>query len=115
MARTRTATTGVVPPGSVGHAGDGGICWSCWTGFTPTIAELSQAIEQEVEKCPAAERLRTHPGVGSLTALAFVLIIGEVNRFRCGKQVASYLGLVPLEESSGNGGGWDTSPSKAVP
>jgi transposase len=70
--------------------------------LTPTIAELSQAIEHEVEKRPAAERLRTHPGVGSLTALAFVLIIGEVNRFRCGKQVASYLGLVPLEESSGN-------------
>jgi transposase len=70
--------------------------------LTPTIAELSQAIEHEVEKRPEAERLRTHPGVGSLTALAFVLIIGEVNRFRCGKQVASYLGLVPLEESSGN-------------
>ena len=70
--------------------------------LTPTIAELSHAIEQEVEKCPAAQRLRTHPGVGSLTALAFVLIIGEVNRFRCGKQVASYMGLVPLEESSGN-------------
>jgi transposase len=67
-----------------------------------TIAELSQAIEQEVKKCPAAERLRTHPGVGSLRALAFVLIIGEGNGFRCGKQVASYLGLVPLEESSGN-------------
>ena len=70
--------------------------------LTPMIAELSHAIEQEVEKCPAAQRLRTHPGGGSLTALAFVLIIGEVNRFRCGKQVASYLGLVPLEESSGN-------------
>jgi transposase len=70
--------------------------------LTPTIAELSHAIEQEVEKCPGAQRLRTHPGVGSLTALAFVLIIGEVNRFRCGKQVASYLKLVPLEESSGN-------------
>jgi transposase len=68
----------------------------------PTIAELSQAIEHEVEEHPAAERLRTHPGVGSLTALDFVLIIGEANRFRCGKQVASYLGLVPLEESSGN-------------
>ena len=70
--------------------------------LTPTIAELSQAIEQEVEKCPAARRLRTHPGVGSLTALAFVLIIGQADRFQCGKQVASYLGLVPLEESSGN-------------
>ena len=43
----------------------------------------------------------THPGVGALTALAFVLIIGKAERFQCGKQVASYLGLVPLEESSG--------------
>src|SRR5437773_7753315 len=70
--------------------------------LTPTIAELTQAIEQEVEKCPAARRLRTHPGVGPLTALAFVLIIGKAERFQCGKQVASYLGLVPLEKSSGN-------------
>ena len=37
-----------------------------------------------------------------LTALAFVLIIGTAERFQCGKQIASYLGLVPLEESSGN-------------
>ena len=42
----------------------------------PTIAELSQTIEQEVEKYPEARRLLTHPGVGPLTALAFVLIIG---------------------------------------
>lgn len=34
--------------------------------------------------------------------MAFVLIIGEADRFQCGKQVASYLGLVPLEDSSGN-------------
>jgi transposase len=44
----------------------------------------------------------THPGVGPLTALTFVLIIGDVQRFHCGKQIASYLGLVPLEKSSGN-------------
>ena len=70
--------------------------------LTPTIAELTQAIEQEVEKCPAARRLQTHPGVGALTALSFVLIIGRAERFQCGKQIASYLGLVPLEDSSGN-------------
>ena len=46
--------------------------------------------------------LETHPGVGVLTALAFVLIHGEPERFNCGKQVASYLGQVPLERSSGN-------------
>jgi len=70
--------------------------------LNPTIAELSQAVEKEAEKCPAAQRLMTHPGVGALTALAFVLIIGDVKRFQCGKQIASYLGLVPLEDSSGN-------------
>ena len=70
--------------------------------LNPTIAKLTQAIEQEVEKCSEARRLRTHPGVGSLTALAFVLIIGRADRFQCGKQIASYLGLVPLEKSSGN-------------
>ena len=69
--------------------------------LTPTIAELTQAIEQEVERCPVARRLQTHPGVGALTALAFVLIIGKAERFQCGKQIACYLGLVPLEDSSG--------------
>ena len=44
----------------------------------------------------------THPGVGPLTALAFVLVIGTPERFPCGKQIASYVGLVPSEESSGD-------------
>jgi transposase len=70
--------------------------------LNPTIGALSLAIDQEVAKCPEAQRLRTHPGVGPLTALAFVLIIGKPDRFQCGKQIASYLGLVPLEDSSGN-------------
>ena len=82
--------------------------------LTPTIAELTQAIEQEVEKCPEARRLQTHPGVGALTALAFVLIIGRAERFQCGKQIASYLGLVPLEAPADSGDGWDTSPNKAT-
>src|SRR5258705_3669686 len=69
--------------------------------LTSTIAELTQAVEQEAEKCLEARRLQTHPGVGSLTALAFVLIIGRAERFQCGKPIASYLGLVPLEECSG--------------
>jgi len=69
--------------------------------LNPVIAELTHEIEQEVEKCPVAQRLMTHPGVGALTALAFVLVIGTAERFQCGKQIASYLGLVPAEDSSG--------------
>ena len=37
--------------------------------------------------------------VGFLTALALVLIVGKAERFQCGKQIASYLGLVPSEKS----------------
>ncbi len=70
--------------------------------LTPKIQELTRALEQEVEKRPAARRLMTHPGVGPLTALAFELIIGTPDRFGCGKQIASYVGLVPSEESSGD-------------
>ena len=70
--------------------------------LTPKIQELTRALEDEVEKRPVARRLMTHPGVGPLTALAFELVIGTVERFRCGKQIASYAGLVPTEESSGD-------------
>jgi transposase len=70
--------------------------------LTPKIQELTRALEQEVEKRPVARRLRTHPGVGPLTALAFELVIGTPERFGCGKQIASYVGLVPSEESSGD-------------
>jgi transposase len=39
------------------------------------VEELSAAIQQEAEKRPEAQLLMTHPGVGPITALAFVLII----------------------------------------
>src|SRR5216117_2017468 len=70
--------------------------------LTLKIQELTRALEQEVEKRPVARRLMTHPGVGPLTALAFELVIGTPERFGCGKQIASYVGLVPSEESSGD-------------
>jgi transposase len=70
--------------------------------LTPKIQQLTRALEEEVEKRPVARCLGTHPGVGPLTALAFELVIGTPQRFHCGKQVASYVGLVPSEESSGD-------------
>jgi transposase len=68
--------------------------------LNPTIAELTAAVEQEAKKRPEVLRLMTHPGVGALTALAFVLIIGTPERFRRGKQIGSYVGLIPAEDSS---------------
>jgi len=68
--------------------------------MNPTIEELTRAVEQEARKRPEVQRLVTHPGVGPLTALAFVLIIGTPQRFPCGKQIGSYVGLIPSENSS---------------
>jgi transposase len=70
--------------------------------LTPKIQELTRVLEDVVEKRPVTRQLMTHPGVGPLTALAFELVIGTPERFACGKQIASYVGLVPSEESSGD-------------
>ncbi len=64
-------------------------------------AQLDLAVEQAAKNQPLAVRLMTHPGVGPVTSLAFVLIIGPVERFQRSKQVVSYLGLNPQEHSSG--------------
>ena len=70
--------------------------------LTPKIQELNGKLEQIVEQRPVTRQLSTHPGVGPLTALAFELVIGTPERFACAKQIASYVGLVPTEESSGD-------------
>jgi transposase len=69
--------------------------------MNPTIEELTTAVEREARKRPDVLQLMTHPGVGPLTALAFVLIIGTPARFHCGKQIGSYVGMIPSEDSSG--------------
>ena len=67
----------------------------------PIIGELTKAAEQEARKRPEVLRLMTHPGVGALTALAYVLIIGTPERFHGGKQIGTYVGMIPSEDSSG--------------
>ncbi len=65
------------------------------------IGSLDMAVKEAAEKDPNARLLMTQPGVGPVTSLAFVLTMGDVSRFPRGKQVASYLGLIPREYSSG--------------
>ncbi len=67
----------------------------------PPIAELDRAVLQEAERREDAVLLMTHPGIGPVTALAFVLTIGPVTRFCRSRKLVSYLGLNPSEESSG--------------
>src|SRR5213595_1965056 len=65
------------------------------------IEPLDQAVKPEAQRDKMALLLQTQPGVGAITALAYVLTLGDVSRFPRGKQVASYLGLIPREHSSG--------------
>jgi transposase len=67
----------------------------------PRLEELDQAVKVEAERRPAAVRLMEQKGVGAVTALAFVLTLGPVERFAHSRQVVSYLGLNPREHSSG--------------
>jgi transposase len=65
------------------------------------VGELDQAVRSEAERHPDVRLLMTHPGVGPVVGLAYALTIGPAERFPRGKQVASYLGLIPKEHSSG--------------
>lgn len=67
-----------------------------------TIVELSQAVEAQAQQDARVRLLMTHPGVGPITGLAFVLVVGDVRRFARSKKLTSYLGLIPSEESSGS-------------
>ena len=66
------------------------------------IKPLDKAVCDAAEDNPEARLLMTLPGVGPIVSLAYVLTIGDWRRFPRGKQVGSYLGLIPAEESSGN-------------
>jgi transposase len=69
------------------------------------LTEEIKAIEAKLEWAASLDEqvklLKTHSGIGSLTALAIVHTLGDVHRFAKAGQVASFVGLSPLDESSG--------------
>jgi transposase len=65
------------------------------------VGKLDQAVVEAAQQDRVARLLQTHPGVGPITALAYSLTLGEINRFAHSRQVVSYLGLNPAEHSSG--------------
>ncbi len=65
------------------------------------IQELDKEVEAQARQRPRARRLLTHPGVGPVTALATDVFLGDPSRFATGNQVASYIGMIPCEHTSG--------------
>jgi transposase len=74
---------------------------SLYPRMQESIEELDEQVSEQVQQRPAARRLLTHPGVGPITALATEVFLGDPLRFADGKAVASYIGMIPSEHSSG--------------
>jgi transposase len=65
------------------------------------IEELNHRVEEQAGHRSGARLLMTHPGVGPVTALATEVFLGDPQRFADGKALASYVGIIPREYSSG--------------
>jgi transposase len=70
--------------------------------LTQAIDEMENKVSAAVKSRPSAELLAQIPGVGQLTALAYVLALGNVNRFERSRDVGAYFGLVPKKRASGD-------------
>jgi transposase len=69
--------------------------------FEAEIEKLNQRVEEQACERPGARLLMTHPGVGPVTALATEVFLGDPARFADSKALASYVGMIPREYSSG--------------
>ncbi|HET8925365.1 MAG TPA: IS110 family transposase [Candidatus Acidoferrum sp.] len=65
------------------------------------IEKLTQQVAEQAGRRSGAQQLMTHPGVGPVTALATDVFLGDPQRFVDGKALASYVGIIPREYSSG--------------
>lgn len=69
--------------------------------LTRQIEVTEAKLEERAFNQRAIELLRTHPGIGPITSMALVHTLGDVRRFRRKEEVVSFVGLDPLEKSSG--------------
>jgi transposase len=65
------------------------------------IEVLDKEVARIAEERPQTRLFMTHPGVGPITGLATEVFLGDAARFADGKAVASYVGMIPSEFSSG--------------
>jgi transposase len=78
--------------------------------LTEHIRDYDRKLEAiSKEHYPETDLLRQVEGVGALTALTFVLTVGDPHRFEKSRSVGAYLGLVPARDQSG-----DKDPQKRI-
>jgi transposase len=65
------------------------------------MAELDREIARRARKDETARRLMTIPGIGPVTAAALAALAPDPQTFRCGRDFSAWLGLTPLQKSTG--------------
>jgi transposase len=70
-------------------------------GLTAKIKALNKTVTSMMDSHPEAKIVSQIPGVGELTALAYVLTIEDPRRIRRSRSAGAYLGLVPGSDDSG--------------
>lgn len=70
-------------------------------GMVRGLAELDRQLSAQVRARPECRRLMSVPGVGAVTAFAFVATIDDPTRFKSSRAVGAYLGLTPRRYQSG--------------
>jgi transposase len=65
------------------------------------VATVEEWLKQKAEADPRVQRLRTHPGIGLLSGLGLVATLESIERFSHSRKVTAYVGLDPVEDSSG--------------
>jgi transposase len=71
--------------------------------LTERIRQYDRKLEAiSEERYPETSLLRQVEGIGALTALTFVLTVGDPYRFEKSRSVGAYLGLVPARDQSGD-------------
>lgn len=65
------------------------------------IETVERAIMAQHKASPASRRLAAVPGIGPITATAFVATIGDARAFRSGRHLAAWLGLTPRLNGTG--------------
>ena len=81
-----------------------------WLEMIDQLNERISSCEKELERLTSqdsrVQRLRTHPGIGLLTAAGLVHTLEPVTRFTNQRKVVAYVGMEPREHSSGEKKRW---------
>ncbi len=79
------------------------LLFEMWEHFNGKIGELDLWLEEKANSDEKVRLLQTQSGVGYLTALCLVHTVGDISRFnRPTKQVVAFVGLDPVDQSSGS-------------